>query len=333
MLPKKQNSKKILINFTIFIFLSLFALTIFIFRQRIIDQVVFWQYKPSSDISSLTNRLSLTELGTFSFYSSQPELQSASDFNQSCSRIENTVSILGCYSQSKIYIYNILDEKLNGIREVTAAHEMLHAVYQRLSDGEKNEIGSLLENEYVKLQKDEAFVDLIEFYEKTEPGERQNELFSVIGTTVANIDEKLESYYKKYFVDRQQIVSYNNKYNKVFKDLSDRAAVLAAQIKAYNDSMPGIMSKYNSDVKVLNKDIENFNERASSGYFKTWSQFYAEKSTIEQRVSVITQTRTTINSDIEKYNSALTEYNSIAVESQKLYSSIDSTLESAGSLE
>ena len=35
------------------------------------------------------------------------------------------------------YIYNVNDERLNGLKEVTAAHEMLHAAYERLPESDK----------------------------------------------------------------------------------------------------------------------------------------------------------------------------------------------------
>ncbi len=47
-------------------------------------------------------------------------------------------AILGCYNPSSrdIYIYNVTNSELDGVKEVTAAHEMLHAAWERLSESE-----------------------------------------------------------------------------------------------------------------------------------------------------------------------------------------------------
>lgn len=333
MLPKKKNKNRIVLNLAVCLVLLTASALIIFFRQRIVDQISFWQFQPSGEIVALANRLDLNTDGRFYFYASQPVLETATSFNQSCSRIENTTSILGCFSDSKIYIYNVTDKRLDGIREVTAAHEMLHAVYQRLSDGEKDKLSILLEAEYKKLSSDANLVDLIEFYERTEPGERYNELFSVVGTTVADIDPTLEAYYGKYFSNRQTIVKYNSEYNGVFKDLSDRAAALAVTLNALSESIPVDSAKYNADVKNLNDDIDAFNKRATSGDFDSMAQFYSERAAIEARVAAINATRQSINTDISNYNSTLSDYNSIALQSQQLYNSIDSTLVDAESVQ
>jgi hypothetical protein len=333
MLPKKKNKNRIVLNLVIcFILLALSVLIIW-FRQRIVDQISIWQFKPTAEITALASRLELNTEGKFYFYASQPELESATNFNQSCSRIENSTSILGCYSNSRIYVYNVTDARLDGIREVTAAHEMLHAVYQRLDSGEKDKIAILLEAEYKKLTSDANFVDLIEFYDRTEPGERYNELFSVIGTTVPNIDPALEAYYDRYFSNRQAIVKYNSEYNGVFKDLSDRAAALAVTLNTLSETIPANSAKYNADVKTLNDDIDIFNKKANNGDFESLAQFYSERATIEARVAAINVTRQSINADIDSYNSTLADYNSIALQSQQLYNSIDSTLVNAESIQ
>ncbi len=331
MLPKKKNKNKVVLNLVICFVLLILSSLVIIYRQQIVDQVSIWQFTPSDEVVALSDRIKLSDAGKFYFYASQPELESASDFNKSCSRIENTTSILGCFNNSKIYIYNVTDTRLDGIREVTASHEMLHAVYQRLSPNERTKINGLLENEYKKLVNDSSFVELIAFYEKTEPGERYNELFSVVGTTVADLDSELKAYYDKYFSDRQIIVTYNSKYNGVFKDLSDRASALAVTLNTLGEIIPPNSAKYNADVKILNDDIDSFNKKAKSGDFDSLAQFYSERSIIESRIDAINLTRQSINEDINSYNSTLESYNSIALQSQQLYNSIDSILAEAES--
>lgn len=325
MLLQRREKSRIIISFIVCAILISGSFFILFFRQRILDQITVWQFKPTAEITTLTDRLGLNDDGKLIFFASQPQLNSSSDFNNVCKRIEYTTSILGCYSNYQIYIYNVTDAKLDGIREVTAAHEMLHAVYQRMTEAEKANITPLLEAEYKKLSTNKDFVNLIDSYARTEPGERINELHSVIGTSVAKINPLLEDHYSQYFSDRQAIVRFYVKYNGVFQDLNDRAKVLADQLNALSISIPAKSSQYNLDVQTLNSDINMFNSRAESGYF-TQSKFNTEKAILEARVVGIDSTRDSINSDTVNYNAILSEYNSIASESKKLFNSIDSTL-------
>lgn len=332
MLLQKRNKSRTIASFIVCVILIAGTFFILLFRQRILDQITVWQFKPAQEISILTDRLGLNNNGKLIFYASQPELDSSNYFNKVCNRIEYTTSILGCYSNFRIYIYNVTDVKLDGIREVTAAHEMLHAVFQRMSDAEKTELGVLLEAEYKKLENDKDFVGLIDFYARTEPGERINELHSVIGTSVASIDPALEAHYSQYFSSRQLVVQLYVKYNGVFKDLNDRAKILIDQLNVLSTDIPTRSSQYNSDVQTLNSDIKLFNNRVESGYFKTQWQFDNERAILESRAAGINLVRDGINTDISNYNSLLIEYNSIASESKKLSNSIDSTLMEAPSV-
>lgn len=302
------------------------AILIIFFRQHIVDQIIVWQFKPSGAIVTLSSRVGLNDNGKFIFYASQPELNSAADFNSVCKRIENTTSILGCYSNSKIYIYNVTDTQLDGIREVTAAHEMLHAAYQRLGDDEKKSVDALLEAEYKKLESDKQFAELIAFYARTEPGERDNELHSIIGTVTTSVDPALETYYQKYFSNRQDTVALYTKYNGVFQTLTDRANTLSDQLNSLASSITADSAQYNTDIKTLNDDIVSFNSRAENGGFSSQYQFNTERAALSARVTKLNATRTNINNDVDRYNTLLAEYNSIATQSKKLYNSIDSTL-------
>lgn len=326
MLQPKHSKSRVVASIIISILLITSSILIIFYRQHIIDQITVWQFHPTTEIASLASSGGMNSNGKFIYYASQPKLDSSSNFNKVCNRVENTTSILGCYSNSKIYIYDVTNAKLDGIREVTAAHEMLHAAYQRMSSDEKTKINALLQIEYKKLANNKDFTDLIAYYDRAEPGERDNELHSVIGTEVANIDPALETYYTQYFSDRSDTVTLYAKYSSVFQDLTDRANALVKQLNALAASIPNGSSEYNLDIKTLNADITSFNKRAESGGFSSQAQFNSERSVLLTRISNINLVKSGINSDIEKYNSLLAEYNTIATESKKLYNSIDSTL-------
>jgi len=119
------------------------ALLIFANRQQVIDQVTVWQYQPSSQIAGLASRSSMNSTGKFYFYASRPVVEDAQPFNQDCGRKEASTAILGCYNGQNIFIYNVTNTQLDGIKEVTAAHEMLHAAYARMGSAEKKTMDAI----------------------------------------------------------------------------------------------------------------------------------------------------------------------------------------------
>lgn len=332
MLQSKRNFGGAFINTVVCLALIGLSLTIIVNRQLVVDQITVWQWQPNSEMDALIDRAGMNDYSKFLFHASRPVLDSTQNFNVECDRIENSTSILGCYSNYRIYIYNVSDKQLDGIREVTSSHEVLHAVYQRLSDQEKTDINVLLEAEYKKIETNKDYSDRMEFYARTEPGERYNELHSVIGTEIANIDPKLETYYKKYFTDRQKVVDLNTKYSSVFANLRNHANALITQMDSLIKSINERTAQYNTDVVTLNKDILAFNAKATSEGFTSQAQFNSERAALTNRVTTLDATSSSIHADVVTYNTILKEYNSIASESKKLYNSIDSTLAPAPSV-
>jgi hypothetical protein len=334
--PKNNNKKTRILSLILFCLVMVVAtIFILIYRQRIIDQITVWQYTASAETTNLVKRAGMNDNGFFYYYASQPSLygtSTASSFNKVCNNTETTTAILGCYSGDRIYIYVVTDPQLDGISQVTAAHETLHAIYSRLTDGEKTRVDKLLEDEYKVLSKDKYYSDLLAFYSTYEPGQRDNELHSLIGTEVANISPELESYYDQYFVNRQDVVNLDAKYSSVFKSLKAKADALSGQIDNLLVTITSLSNQYNTDAQQLKNDIDTFNNRAQSGGFSSQSQFSSERAALTGRAAALDATRATIQSDYANYQSMVAQYNSYATQSKKLYDTITSTLVSSPSL-
>ena len=313
----------LLVGATIFITLN---------RQFVMDTVHFWTYQPTAEIQSISQRSGFTDNGKFMFYVTRPEVQSGDDFNSNCDRKEQGTAILGCYVNDRIYLFDVTDERLDGIKEVTAVHEMLHAVYQRMSDDEKSRINKLIEVEYEAMKADPELAERMAFYARTEPGERDNELHSIIGTELQAISPELEKHYAKYISNRSKIVTLYKGYNALFLQLENEAKTLSKNLDSLAKEIETDMAKYNADIKTLNSDIATFNSRASSGDFPSQAAFSRERDALQRRVAEISATRDSINSKIGQYEAMRTKYNDIVTESHTLYESIDSTLEPAPSV-
>lgn len=311
---------------------ALVALFLFVNRQQVIDQVTVWQYQPNSVVAQLASRSSMSGTGKFYFYASRPAVEDAKPFNQDCGRKEASTAILGCYNGQNIYIYNVTNTQLDGIKEVTAAHEMLHAAYARMGSDEKKAVDKLLEAEYDKLKANKDIAERFAFYARTEPGERDNELHSVIGTEIASISPALEEHYKKYFLDRSKVVILHDKYASVFAQLQARSDALSAQLTSLGNKIEQETKAYNAAVSTLNADIVEFNRKANGGGFSSKAEFDSERTSLVARAATLDATRDTINSEITRYNALRDELKSVASQSETLNQSIDSSLSPAPSL-
>lgn len=305
----------------------------FMNRRYVIDQFTVWQYQPTTEVSSLATNAGIDGYGKFLYLASQPSIDSADEFNKVCGSLEVTTSILGCYDNYRLYIYNVTDARLSGIREVTAAHEMLHAAYVRLGSDERTRVDKMLNTEYQKIKDNPSLSERVAIYEKAEPGQFYNELHSMIGTEFSGVSSELETYYKKYFSDRSKVIALNAKYISVFKELSDRATALSDKLSALVNDINNSKGQYEADLKTLNSSIADFNSRANGGYFTSQAQFNAERNVLAAKINSVNAFRVSIDNNIDTYNNLLQEYNSIVQASKKLYNSIDSkSLESAESI-
>lgn len=283
-------------------------------------------FSPDDNVVGLVDKSGLSDKGKFYFYASQPKLDGTINFNRICGSVENIASILGCYVDDRIFIYDIYDLKLEGIREVTAAHEMLHAAYARLNKYERIKVDKLLINEYEKIKDSKSFSSRMEFYSKVEPGQINNELHSLIGTEVADISPELEDYYKKYFKDRKIILNLNSKYLNAFQQLRDKAELLRLKINNIDIKIADKSDDYNLNITNLNQDVLDFNDKVLSGFFTVQSQLDLERDNLNFRVYALKLVRSEIESEISERNKAVDEYNLVAAESMELHNSIDSTL-------
>ena len=328
--PSQQSSphrsRRGLGSLVVTLLLLLASIAVWYNRQYIADSISFWQYQPPSSVQTITSRSAFSDEGKFLFYATQPSVDGNRTFNAKCDQKESNTAILGCYVGNRIYIYDVTDKRLEGIKEVTAVHEMLHAAYQRLSADDRTKVNNLVEAEYAKLKSNPAYEERMAYYARTEPGERDNELHSIIGTEVATVSPELEAHYKKYLSNRSKITGYFAAYNGVFTELSDRAKELSTELDSLNAQIKTVTAQYNTTIKQLNSDIEAFNKRASAGDFTSQAQFNKERQALMSRSNSLATDRTAITTLITKYDTLKDEYNDTVTQSNDLYKSIDSSL-------
>lgn len=311
--------------------LALSWLIIF-FIPHVIDTVRAYNFHAPSQITAISERLKLTPRGTDIFYASLPQIDSKTDFNTHCQTQERTTAILGCFYKDRIYLYDLKNSDLDGMLEVTAAHEMLHAAYQRLTMIERWWLDQRIVAAYDKVKDDVTIKQLMAYYHEAEPGAEIDELHSILGTVIAPLDTELEGYYKRYFQDRAAIVALNEKYNRVFDQIRAQSEALEAKLAAAEPEIAQALEVYDADRVRLEADIANFNARAKSRGFSSQEQFNTERAVLLSRVEALNARRDEINAKVAEYNADVTELNKLSVRTSALYQSMNGA-EAAGALQ
>jgi hypothetical protein len=239
------------------------------FFERVIEQYIPRHFEPSSpEIASLAEQAGMSEKGKQIFYSTNPVIDTdRAVFEQHCKApvAQNTVE-LGCYtSQNKIYILKIPDERLQAQMIVVAAHEMLHAAYFKLSANERLKIDTEVEVQLPLIQNKDLSRALRNYHE-TEPGQRDNELHSIIGTEYGNLNPELQAHYQEYFSNRQAVIAKAQEFNQVFASIETQLDTLKEEITAMRSTMQtylrrGEIDQYNALVPEINAKVTEYNQR------------------------------------------------------------------------
>lgn len=303
-------------------------LFIVVLWQRVLigDTIRATLYQPSADITAIDAAVGFTSQGTRIFYASSPELNGTSTFNSECENTEKTSVVLGCYQSGRIYVYQVDNTELDGIEEVTAAHEVLHAAYDRLSTSERERIDALLEAEAKKLLQDDAFKERMSVYSKLADADRINELHSVIGTEVTSISAELEAYYGRYFADRDAVLTLYDNYHSVFVDAQAEAIALGKSLDEQALSINARVIAYNQAAKELDAAVSLFNSRARGSYFTTQEEFVTARAELVAESDALEAERVSINQAITRYESDKETFDGLSSHLTELTNSIDSSL-------
>ncbi len=303
--------------------LGVFAVLLvgFWFRQDAYDWLRLRQYQPPATIAQLAEHTTMTPKATHLFYVHHPVLADKVSFNEHCRENEQTI-VLGCYVANRgIYLFDVTDSRLSGVEEVTAAHEMLHAAYDRLSADEKQRVNQLIHNAYSQVT-DERIKKVIGQYQKM-GADTDNELHSILGTEVATLPAELEQYYSRYFANRQAVVTFSEKYEAVLSQRKDQVADYDQRLSALKAEIDENQNDLDQESEALKGERQRLNSLLSNNQVEAYNagvnDFNEKVRTLNAKVN---QTRGLI----EEYNNLVKERNNIALEEQELIKSLDSRL-------
>jgi DNA repair exonuclease SbcCD ATPase subunit len=288
-------------------------------RQAVIDFYRLQTYQAPAAVAQLAAHDKLTSHGKDLFYESRPQIQESAAFNNSCSANERTI-VLGCYKTQQIFLFNVTDPRFDGVKEVTAAHEMLHAAYERMSATDQDKINALLKP-IIENMKDQRILDLIALYNKQEPGQLYNEMHSILGTEYADLSPELETYYKQYFDDRSVIVGYADKYQQVFTESKAKLDEYDKQLntlKPQIDQNNATLKQMQSELQAENNQLNQYRSHDQIQQYNVLVPSYNDK--VAQFNALIDQTKNLVS----QYNTIVEERNQQATAQNDLYNSIDS---------
>jgi hypothetical protein len=239
--------------------------------QTILDQYALATFHPSAPLAAIEGRLTLTTKARATFYRAKPQIDTKADFNRDCDTQPHELE-LGCYFHQRVYVLQIDNQSLTSEMDVVTAHELLHAVWSTMSLSDRKRFGDELERVYHQ-GADDDLRERMAGYAKSEPGEEENELHSILGTEVAKLSPMLEEHYARYFANRSVIVAAHAAYTSVFnsrrveleselatiRSLKGQLGVLNRQLETYRAN--GQIDLYNSLVPRQNNLVDDINRR------------------------------------------------------------------------
>lgn len=289
-----------------------------------IDNIRDWyalrNYQPPSKIVSIADDTTMKPETRRIFYVNHPSLDQKEEFNLNCQIAEQSI-VLGCFVSNKgIFLLNVEDKRLNGIIEVTAVHETLHAIYERLSNDEKARVDKMTSDFFVNIE-DDRIKATVKNYADKDPSIVPNELHSILASEVENLSPDLEAYYARYFEDRKKIVSYSQQYEQAFISLENK-------VKNYDQKLSDIKNQIDANQSSLaQQNIRIEQKRSELDSLLSAKDFERYNSQVVPYNNIVGSYNSMINSTkqlVEKYNSLLEERNSIALQEQELVNAIDS---------
>ena len=326
MLPQQTTPRRRTSRVTLFVTVLLVCLlaVAWVQREAIYDWARLYNYQAPPAIAQLATDATMTDSARRMYYVNHPGLKDKSTFGDYCDSPTEQSVVLGCYKggQRGIYLLDVSNAELAGIKQVTAAHEMLHAAYDRLSPSERTRIDRLLQDYYNNQLQDQTIKDTVDGYRKSEPDDLVNEMHSIFGTQVANLPTELEDYYKQYFSDRAKLVSYYNAYDKAFSGRQAKIKEYDNQLQAWKGQIDSLEKDLTSQESSLNAQRSALNAQRSRGDYEAYnSGVDSYNAAVVAFNADLAQLKRLVNS----YNDMINQRNAIAFEEQQLMESLNTS--------
>lgn len=294
-------------------------------RYKITDWWRLRNYEPSASVEGLATQAQLTDEARDYFYASYPELDDKETFNNNCPFPERSF-VLGCYDGDRIYVLDVTLPELEAAEPVTAAHETLHAAWQRMDPGEKRHIGALLREEYQR-SNDQHLKEVIDNYKQAGDDEEAtitNELHSILPTELRELPPELEEHYRQYFKDRGKVVDLFDSYEAVFAANEAELERLKTEI---DESYKALVAE-SAELDHTRTQIDANNARLNT--LRAQNRVEEHNALVPEQNALIRSYNSRVvahNASVEAYNKLVERYKALALKQTGLVNALDSKAE------
>ncbi len=274
---------------------------------------------PLSEVDALVDG-ALTPEGKRLFASTRPEILDRAAFAVACPTPEETAIVLGCYSGGRIFILRVGRADLSRVMQSTAAHELLHAGYEALPVGERVRIDQELD-EYYRTLHDPELRDLLSIYDRSEPLERDNELHSILPTTLRSLSPPLDKYYGRYFTSRSTVVDAYESYKAPFKALHERVDGLHREIT----DLSGRLDRLQQDIDARKGTLQALQDRLvaldGAGDIRSYNALIPEQNAQADQIDALIDQ---FNATVAVHNGKVAEVDALVLQERELENSVGS---------
>lgn len=283
----------------------------------------------NAGMAELGSALRLTPGGEKTFFSTNPQyILDKKEMAQICTVGHSMGSVLGCYfkHQHQILILKIDEPRLQSGVLSTAAHETLHAIYEKIPPHEKAELNAHLK--IAMAQNEDYLKERMKSYQITDNSVLLDEVHSILGTEVIKLSNYLENHYQKYFKDRAYIIKqahlFKAQFDKRIHRISEYDGLIQAnkeQIEDQKRSLDRLQNEYTlrmaeADSAKNNSDYETYNNLVPE---------------INKLSNLLQESQKKANELIESYNALIRLRNNFVKDSNEFAATIDTRPKESGS--
>jgi hypothetical protein len=289
------------------------------FPKNAADQIArLVEQAQREEVIELGRAASLSKAGRELYAANHPVIRERSDFADDCPLPEaDGTFVLGCYDGllRAISIRRIDRLDIEGVMPVTVAHEVLHAAYDGLSRRERERVDTMLEELLAESPQPQIEESLALYTEK----ERANEVHSLAGTEIRTLPPALERHYKRYFDDRDALVTVFEGYQRVFDELETRFQTLEFELGLLEGQLNTLESQANAAGAEADRLTGEIDALRAQGRIDESNNLVGPQNAAVDRANSLNGQ---YNAVVNDYNAKIDELNEIAMSLGDLYSDV-----------
>lgn len=248
---------------TVLIVSAFAAVALWLFGGYLAAAVNYTQAPPA--VKTIGEQAKLDLLGQRYYYGAAPAIVTKPAIQKACAAVAGD-GLLGCYT-GRIYLLDVETPEFRSEMTVTAAHEMLHAVYQDLSDGDRRRVDGLISAEVDRRHDAKLNARLDKYHDRTS---QLDEAFAILGSEApgASLQPALRREFDRYFTDREAVVAINQKFQQAFDGFEAQINALNNQLAQRKQQLDELLAEdsiaaYNAQVGPYNELVTRHNDLVS----------------------------------------------------------------------